>query len=112
MGAHKMKGSEKMRTLLLSFMLLVFALSQTALAQSTNQSDQNLQALPAQLQKTLQDAGLTDIQVVPHSFLVRARDRDGNPVMMMINPDSIMAVTEIPSTTGSETSTPRADTGK
>jgi hypothetical protein len=112
MGAHKMKGSEKMRTLLLSPMLLVFALSQTALAQSTNQSDQNLQALPAQLQKTLQDAGLTDIQVVPHSFLVRARDRDGNPVMMMINPDSIMAVTEIPSTTGSETSTPRAGTGK
>jgi hypothetical protein len=107
-----MKGSEKMRTLLLSPMLLAFALSQTALAQSTNQSDQNLQALPAQLQKTLQDAGLTDIQVVPHSFLVRARDRDGNPVMMMINPDSIMAVTEIPSTTGSETSTPRADTGK
>jgi hypothetical protein len=75
MGAHKMKGSEKMRTLLLFPMLLVFALSQTALAQSTNQSDQNLQALPAQLQKTLQDAGLTDIQVVPHSFLVRARDR-------------------------------------
>jgi hypothetical protein len=107
-----MKGSEKMRTLLLSPMLLAFALSQTALAQSTNQSDQNLQALPAQLQKTLQDAGLTDIQVVPHSFLVRARDRDGNPVMMMINPDSIMAVTEIPSTTGSDTSTPRAGTGK
>jgi len=101
-----------MRTLLLFPMLLVFALSQTALAQSTNQSDQNLQALPAQLQKTLQDAGLTDIQVVPHSFLVRARDRDGNPVMMMINPDSIMAVTEIPSTTGSDTSTPRAGTGK
>ena len=101
-----------MRTLLLSPMLLAFALSQTALAQSTNQSDQNLQALPAQLQKTLQDAGLTDIQVVPHSFLVRARDRDGNPVMMMINPDSIMAVTEIPSTTGSETSPPPAGTGK
>ena len=101
-----------MRTLLLSPMLLAFALSQTALAQSTNQSDQNLQALPAQLQKTLQDAGLTDIQVVPHSFLVRAKDRDGNPVMMMINPDSIMAVTEIPSTTGSETSPPPAGTGK
>ena len=101
-----------MRTLLLSPMLLAFALSQTALAQSTNQSDQNLQALPAQLQKTLQDAGLTDIQVVPHSFLVRARDRDGNPVMMMINPDSIMAVTEIPSTTGSDTSTPPSGTGK
>src|ERR1700730_3606980 len=111
-GAYKLKGSEKMRTVLLAPMLLVFALSQTALSQSTNQPDQNLQALPAQLQKTLQDAGLTDIQIVPHSFLVRAKDRDGNPVMMMINPDSIMAVTEIPSTTGSETSTPRAGTGK
>ena len=101
-----------MRTVLLAPVLLVFGLSQTALSQSTNQPDQNLQALPAQLQKTLQDAGLTDIQIVPHSFLVRAKDRDGNPVMMMINPDSIMAVTEIPSTTGSDTSTPRAGTGK
>ena len=101
-----------MRTLLLSPMLLVFALSQTALSQSTNQPDQNLQALPAQLQKTLQDAGLTDIQIVPHSFLVRAKDRDGHLVMMVINPDSIMAVTEIPSTTGSETSPPPAGTGK
>jgi len=101
-----------MRTVLLAPMLLVFALSQTALSQSTNQPDQNLQALPAQLQKTLQDAGLTDIQIVPHSFLVRAKDRDGHLVMMVINPDSIMAVTEIPSTTGSETSPPPAGTGK
>ena len=29
------------------------------------------------------------------SFLVRAKDRDGNPVMMVINPDSVMAVTEV-----------------
>ena len=81
-----------MRTVLLAPVLLVFGLSQTALSQSTNQPDLNLQALPAQLQKTLQDAGLTDIQIVPHSFLVRAKDRDGHLVMMVINPDSIMAV--------------------
>src|SRR6202047_2937890 len=84
-----LKGSEKMRTVLLAPVLLVFGLSQTALSQSTNQPDLNLQALPAQLQKTLQDAGLTDIQIVPQSFLVRAKDRDGHLVMMVINPDSI-----------------------
>jgi uncharacterized membrane protein YadS len=107
-----MKGLKTMRMLFLAPVLLTFALSQTALAQSTNQTDQDLQALPAQLQKTLEDAGLRDIQVVPHSFLVRAKDQDGNPVLMMINPDAIMAVTEIPSTTGSDTSAPRSGTGK
>jgi hypothetical protein len=87
-----------MRTLLLASVLLALALSQPALAQSTNQPDQDLQALPAQLQKTLEEAGL--------------RDHDGNPVTMVVNPDSIMAVTEIPSTTGSDTSTPPSGTGK
>jgi len=101
-----------MRMLFLAPVLLTFALSQTALAQSTNQTDQDLQALPAQLQKTLEEAGLRDIQIVPHSFLVRAKDHDGNPVMMVVNPDSIMAVTEIPSTSGSDTSAPRSGTGK
>jgi hypothetical protein len=111
-GGTSKKGSEKMRTLLLAPVLLALALSQPALAQSTSQPDQDLQALPAKLQKTLEDAGLKDIQIVPHSFLVRAKDHDGNPVMMVVNPDSIMAVTEIPSTTGSDTSTPPSGTGK
>jgi hypothetical protein len=101
-----------MRTLLLAPVLLALALSQPALAQSTNQPDQDLRVLPAQLQKTLEEAGLRDIQIVPHSFLVRAKDHDGNPVTMVANPDSIMAVTEIPSTTGSDTSTPPNGTGK
>src|SRR5436190_2137630 len=44
--------------------------------------------------QTPQRAGCTEIQVMPSSFLVRAKDPDGNPVMMVINPDSITAVTE------------------
>ncbi len=32
---------------------------------------------------------------MPSSFLVRAKDKSGNPVMMVINPDSVTAVTEI-----------------
>ena len=40
---------------------------------------------------------------MPESFLVRAKDRDGNPVMMVINPDSVLAVTEINQGKGSAT---------
>jgi len=50
--------------------------------------------ISAKLQKSLQDAGFTDIHIMPSSFLVRAKDRDGNPVMMVINPDSVTAVRE------------------
>jgi hypothetical protein len=31
--------------------------------------------------------------MMPSSFMVRAKDKDGNPVMMVINPNSIEAVT-------------------
>jgi hypothetical protein len=31
---------------------------------------------------------------MPQSFLVRAKDKSGDPVMMVINPDSMMPVTE------------------
>jgi hypothetical protein len=45
--------------------------------------------------KNLQDSGFTDIRIMPESFLVRAKDKDGNPVMMLINPDSITAGTDV-----------------
>jgi hypothetical protein len=52
---------------------------------------------PGQIQENirqnLQAAGFTDIRMMPSSFMVRAKDRDGNPVMMLINPDSIEAMT-------------------
>jgi hypothetical protein len=47
------------------------------------------------LLNNLEQAGYTDIKIMPESFLVRAKDRSGNPIMMVINPDSITAVTEI-----------------
>jgi hypothetical protein len=46
-----------------------------------------------QVQQNLSKAGFTDIKVMPESFLVRAKDPSGNPVMMVINPDSVTAVT-------------------
>jgi len=63
--------------------------------QSRNQAQQQNQNAGEKLRQNLQSAGFTDIQLMPSSFLVRAKDRDGNPVMMVVNPDSITAVTEI-----------------
>lgn len=68
------------------------ALPQLALAQSPGQS-QSSSSIQAQVKNNLAQAGFTDIRVMPESFLVRAKDQNGNPVMMVINPDSITAVT-------------------
>jgi len=44
------------------------------------------------------------VNIVPGSFIITARDRNGHPVMMRITPNSMSFVTEIPvvgsSTTG------------
>jgi hypothetical protein len=61
--------------------------------QGPNQS-QNNQSIRQQVKNNLAQAGFSDIKIMPQSFLVRAKDKSGNPVMMVINPDSVMAVTE------------------
>ena len=53
---------------------------------------------PAHIGQKLRDdlakAGFTNITIMPSSFLVRAKDSQGNPVMMIINPDSLTEVTD------------------
>jgi hypothetical protein len=66
---------------------------------SQQSSIQNPAPIGTNIQKNLQAAGFTNIQVMPSSFLVRANDQDGNPVMMVVNPDSITAITEVDRTT-------------
>jgi membrane-bound lytic murein transglycosylase B len=56
-----------------------------------------------QIRQNLSQAGFTNIQLMPSSFLVRAQDNNGNPVMMVINPDSITAVTEFEQGKGATT---------
>lgn len=68
------------------------ALPQLALAQSSGQT-QSSQSIQAQVKNNLAQAGFSDIRIIPESFLVRAKDQNGNPVMMVINPDSVTAVT-------------------
>jgi hypothetical protein len=47
------------------------------------------QAIQQLIQAQLASAGFTDIQMVPNSFLINAKDRDGHSVIMMASPSSI-----------------------
>jgi hypothetical protein len=58
--------------------------------------------LQQKIHNELSQAGFTDIHVMPQSFLVRAKDSSGNPVMMVINPDSVTAVTRMQGANGSQ----------
>jgi len=40
----------------------------------------------------MQQAGFTDVTIRPDSFLVQAKDKSGNPVTMMIDPDSVTEI--------------------
>jgi hypothetical protein len=95
-----------MRTLPLAAAIAIVSAS-TAFAQgspnapapnpSANQGPQaqTKQPIRQQVQNDLAQAGYTDIKIMPESFLVRAKDKSGNPVMMVINPDSITSITEV-----------------
>ena len=74
------------------------AASNNSSSGSTNDQNSAATAQPAnhisqKLHNDLSKAGFTDIKIMPSSFLVRAKDSDGNPVMMVINPDSVTEVT-------------------
>lgn len=58
-------------------------------------STANNEPLRQQVKDNLSKAGFTDIKIMPTSFMVRAKDQSGNPVMMVINPDSFTEVTAV-----------------
>jgi hypothetical protein len=62
---------------------------------STHVSSASLQQ---EVKTNLQQAGFSNVTVVPDSFLVEAKDKAGNPVTMMINPNSVTEVVDDSST--------------
>jgi hypothetical protein len=58
----------------------------------SSQTSNNAQNMQEQFKRDLESAGFTDVTIMPQSFLVRAKDRQGRPVMMVINPDSVTAL--------------------
>jgi hypothetical protein len=91
---------------------LPFVLTTPVLAQNAPNQPQaatnagSLQTVQEQVRNNLKRAGFTDIQIMPTSFLVRAKDGAGNPVMLVINPDAVTAVTEIPGTPSAQGAAP------
>ena len=76
---------------------------------ATQPSNQTTQSLPQKIKQKLQQQGFSDVQVVPGSFIVSAKDKDGDPVNMVIGPNSMMIMTTsqvsgTPDTTGQSTS--------
>ncbi len=61
-------------------------------------------SLRMQVRDMMQRAGFTDIHVMTGSLLIRAKDKDGNPVVMNVSPDSVTEVAEVGSTTRSDNS--------
>ena len=59
--------------------------SPQASSQPSNGSKQDL-AAAQQIQQDLKKAGFTDVKVVAESFVVQAKSKDGNPVVMTIGP--------------------------
>jgi hypothetical protein len=69
-------------------------------AQNQKSGSQNQQSIARQVRGDLAKAGYTDVNVMPESFLVKAKDKEGHTVMMIINPDSFLSVTEISNRNG------------
>jgi hypothetical protein len=71
-----------------------------------------------QLHQDLSKAGYTDIKIMPGSFLVQAKDKQGNQTEMMISPHSMTEVTAMsasdsPTKSGkSDSVTPSEQTSK
>jgi PRC-barrel domain len=57
------------------------------------------ESLRMQVRDMMQKAGFTDIHVAAGSLLIRAKDKDGNPVLMNVSPDSLTEVAEVGSGT-------------
>ena len=59
--------------------------------------------LSQQLRDQLTKAGYSSIKVMPSSFYVQAKDKKGDPVAMVIGPDTFTEVTEVKTQASNET---------
>ena len=56
----------------------------------------SVQSLQQSVQARLARAGFTEIEMIPTSFLVRAKDPDGHPVTLMLAPPTIEQLNGVP----------------
>jgi ABC-type transport system substrate-binding protein len=89
-----------MKFLMVTSAVAAIALAQAAFAQKPTTNPQATQQQPTsnpspspaaaqQIQQDLKKAGFTDVKVVAESFVVQAKSKDGNPVVMTIGPQGM-----------------------
>jgi sporulation protein YlmC with PRC-barrel domain len=85
-----------MRSPMLAGAAAIVVISSAVYAQTPNNSDQpGSKSIRSNLTQMLQKSGYTDIKMAPTSYVVHAKDNDGNPVVMSISPDAFTEVTSI-----------------
>ena len=99
-----------MRAILLATTAAV-ALSSAAWAASDTPHNQNSPKARQELTQMLQKSGYTDIRVAPTSFMVKAKDKDGNPVVISISPDSFSEMTAVNDSSTRNTNDKGSNTG-
>jgi sporulation protein YlmC with PRC-barrel domain len=71
------------------------ATSSTPAEQPSNATTASHGSLRAEVRNMLQKEGFTDIRVMPSSFMIRVKDKDGNPVVMSVSADSFAEAAEV-----------------
>jgi PRC-barrel domain len=64
-------------------------------ASSANTSTTSTTPLRDNIRGMLQRSGFSDVRIMPSSFMIRAKDQQGNPVMMSVSPDSVTEISEL-----------------
>ena len=80
--------------------------------QTQTQNSQMTSKIAQQIRSNLEQAGFKNIKMMPSSFIVRAEDQNDNPVMMVINPDSITTVSKMRSGSSSSNTGDNATVGQ
>jgi hypothetical protein len=96
--SYRARTGDPMR-LLIAATTATFLVAQAAFAQNApsdcNQAagaepeKNTAQLQQAMIERTLQGAGFTDIETAPTAFLVRAKNSEGKPVVMVLDPTSM-----------------------
>ena len=84
-----------MRAILLATTAAVALSSAAWAASDTSANTKSPGKARQELTQMLQKSGYTDIRVAPTSFMVRAKDKNGDPVVMSISPDSFTELTAV-----------------
>jgi Peptidase propeptide and YPEB domain len=77
---------------MMSLALASVALAGPAFAQTTDPA----QDVTKKLHDDLTARGFTDVKVVPQAFLISAKDKDGNPLVMLVGPNSMTVLSGSP----------------